>query len=181
MYYFSILGGIWLLGLVGSFFLAFLPYSALQNFLVKQGNNTYLQAFHDFQAKDIKRIRYETLAGVLFWLAAFKVFGWQASDVLMAYVGFAFSWSSLQWVYHMRTPIDVTEGAYNLRLPTVIRMLFLNFNYNLTHHRRPNLRWQELCASSDQKETRPLWYMYLLIFKKPAPLAEAHSVQKTYF
>ena len=28
-------------------------------------------------------------------------------------------------------------------------MLFLNFNYNLTHHRRPSLPWQELHARSD--------------------------------
>jgi fatty acid desaturase len=102
--------------------------------------------------------------------------------LLIAYAAFAFSWSSLQWVYHVRTPLHPVEGAYNLRLPRPVRWLFLNFNYHLTHHRRPNLRWQELYRTSDARETQPLWYRWLGIFRCPQPLpGPPESIVKSYF
>tara|TARA_B110000977_G_scaffold33330_1_gene44412 strand:- start:228 stop:476 length:249 start_codon:yes stop_codon:yes gene_type:complete len=82
----------------------------------------------------------------------------------------------------MRTPLDVVEGTYNLRLPTQIRWLFLNFNCNLTHHRDPNLPWQDLYKLSNQKETQPLWYRYLLVFKPPEPFpGDVAKYDKKYF
>ena len=57
-------------------------------------------------------------------------------------------------------PCTSWKGAYNLRAPGIVRMLFLNFNYNLTHHRRPSLPWQELHARSDLRETQPIWHRY---------------------
>ena len=93
------------------------------------------------------------------------------------------TWSSLQWVYHLRTPIDVVEGAYNLRLPTPLRLMILNFNCNLTHHRRPHLPWQVLYRATDPRETQPLWYRWALAFKPPEPLPQDHerALEKRYF
>ncbi|RBL65332.1 fatty acid desaturase, partial [Pseudomonas sp. MWU13-2625] len=60
--------------------------------------------------------------------------------------------------------------------------LLLNFNYNLTHHRRPALRWQDMHAVSDLRETRPLWYGWLTIFAPPRRLPDDLSqLDKTYF
>ena len=96
---------------------------------------------------------------------------WHWQTLAIAYAAFAFTWSSLQWIYHMHTPVHVVEGAYNLRAPGSCG-LFLNFNYNLTHHRRPSLPWQELHARSDPQETQPLWYRYLLVFRPPVHVPE---------
>jgi fatty acid desaturase len=78
--------------------------------------------------------------------------------------------------------VHIVEGAYNLRAPGIVRMLFLNFNYNLTHHRRPSLPWQELHARSDLKETQPIWHRYLLVFRPPVHFPSDQSVlEKRYF
>lgn len=82
----------------------------------------------------------------------------------------------------MRTPLDRIKGAYDLRAPTLVRLLFLNFNYNLTHHRHPQLPWQAMHALVDRRETQPLWYRYVLVFKCPEPLpADLGAIRKTYF
>lgn len=127
-------------------------------------------------------MRFESILMVSVWAAAICFRGWSWTTVGLAYAAFAFSWSSLQWVYHVRTPIHPVEGAYNLRLPVPVRLLFLNFNYNLTHHRKPTLPWQELYAKSNQEETQPLWYRYLGIFLPPQPMPrDVSSIRKTYF
>ncbi|MFL9884993.1 fatty acid desaturase [Paraburkholderia agricolaris] len=181
-YYAAILGGIWLGGFVGSFVLALLPAGVANSWSKTGDDNTYAAAFKDFSLRDFKRIRLEVVCGVAAWLLAGWLFHWQPLVVLIAYVAFAFSWSSLQWVYHMRTPLDAVEGTYNMRAPILVRWAFLNFNYNLTHHRRPNLRWQQLHAASNASETRPLWFGWLQIFLPPQRLPDDLSrLEKTYF
>ncbi|MGS0893829.1 fatty acid desaturase [Burkholderia stagnalis] len=181
-YYAAILGGIWLGGFAGSVVLALVPGRTMQRLASRGDDNTYAAAFKEFAAADYCRIRHETLAGVGAWLLAGWLLDWSASVVLIAYAAFAFSWSSLQWVYHMRTPLDVVEGTYNMRAPVPVRWLLLNFNYNLTHHRRPALRWQDMHAASDPRETRPLWYGWLMIFAPPRRLPDdLAQLDKTYF
>ena len=79
----------------------------------------------------------EGLVFLAFWGGLLWLGPWHWQTIAVAYAAFAFTWSSLQWVYHLHTPVHVVEGAYNLRAPWLVRVLFLNFNYNLTHHRRP--------------------------------------------
>jgi fatty acid desaturase len=160
IYYFAVLGGLWL----------------FRRF------NTYSAAFAQFKAADWTRMRLEALALIIFWgsLFYFGPFRWQT--LLLCYGSFALSWSSLQWVYHLNTPLHVVEGAYNLRAPILVRWLFLNFNYNLTHHRRPYLPWQELPMATNLQETQPLWYRWLLILKWPIRFPDDLSfLEKRYF
>ncbi len=181
-YYLAILGGIWFGAWVGSLVLALLPERGVQRLTMRGADNTYAAAFADFGPAELRRIRYETLGGIVAWLGIGALLGWSAWVVAIAYAAFAFSWSSLQWIYHMRTPLDVVEGTYNLRAPRLVRWLFLNFNYNLTHHRQPALRWQQMHAASDPRETRPLWWGWLGIFLPPRRLpADLSQLDKTYF
>lgn len=180
-YYAAILGGLWLGSALGSVLLALAP-PAWTRWLARAGErNTYAAAFAEFRAADFLRIRLEVAAAIGFWVLIGLALGWRPAALLLMYGAFAFSWSSLQWVYHMRTPLDLIEGAYNLRLPAPIRWLFLNFNYNLTHHRAPQLRWQSLYGASDADETRPLWFSYLTVFLPPEPLPDPAALRKTYF
>ncbi|WP_321884777.1 fatty acid desaturase family protein [Paraburkholderia bannensis] len=181
-YYLGILGGIWLGASVGGIVLALLPMCTIRWITKRIGDSTYAVAFAEFTAADFRRIRYEIFAAVVIWLTAAGLLGWSPKVVLIAYGAFAFSWSSLQWVYHMRTPLDVVEGTYNMRAPSVVRWLFLNFNYNLTHHRQPAMRWQDMHAASDPRETRPLWYGWITVFAPPRRLPDDLStLDKTYF
>ena len=182
IYYFAVLGGLWLSGAVFPLLSFFVPYRAVTFLSNFRRFNTYSAAFAQFKAADWTRMRLEALALIVFWgsLFYFGPFHWQT--LLLCYGSFALSWSSLQWVYHLRTPLHVVEGAYNLRAPTPVRWLFLNFNYNLTHHRRPYLPWQELPMATNLQETQPLWYRWLLILKWPIPFPDDLSVfDKRYF
>ncbi|MBN3815386.1 fatty acid desaturase [Paraburkholderia sp. Se-20369] len=181
-YYAAIVGGIWFASLIGSCALAMLPTRIPSGWAKYGRDNTYAAAFRDFDTAKFRRIRYEVIAGVAAWAALGILLGWQPLDIAIAYLAFAFSWSSLQWVYHMHTPLDVVEGTYNMRAPAPVRWALLNFNYNLTHHRHPSLRWQELHARSDPGETRPLWYGWLHVFEPPRRLpSDLAQLDKTYF
>jgi fatty acid desaturase len=183
LYYFAILGGIWLGSLVATLVLPFVPYKyarALNRPATSM--NGYSLSFEQFTASDWRDLRVEAALGVVAWVGVSLALGWRWQVLAVAYAAFAFSWSSLQWVYHMRTPLDPIEGAYDLRAPRVVRWLFLNFNYNLSHHRAPYLPWQSVHAMVDQRETQPLWYRYLLVFKAPEPLpADPSTIRKNYF
>jgi fatty acid desaturase len=182
IYYTGILGGIWLGGLIGSIVLPLLPYGFARTLAAQSEDNTYLTAFKDFTSRDWNMMRLELALGVAFWVTAILVFKWNWRLVLIAYAAFALSWSWLQWVYHVRTPIDVVEGTYNLRVPTPIRWLFLNFNYNLTHHRDASYHWQELHDVSDRDEMQPLWYRLIRMVLPPRPLPDdPRTITKTYF
>lgn len=172
LYYFAVTVGLWLSGLVFPFLALLIPYRAITWLSASERYNTYSAAFAQFKARDWTRMRLEALGLAAFWILVGAFGPWSLTTLLLAYVAFAFSWSSLQWVYHLRTPLHVVEGAYNLRLPTLLRWLWLSFNMNLTHHRRPYLPWQELYAASDPRETQPLWYRWLLMFKPPMRFPE---------
>jgi fatty acid desaturase len=180
-YYFAILGGIWLASFVGSLLLAVAPARAAQRLKTRGDANTYAAAFADFEPADFARVRVEVVAAIVLWLTAFWLLDLRWQSVLLLYAAFALSWSSLQWIYHVRTPLHVVEGTYNLRSPWFIRALFLNFNYNLTHHRDPGMRWQLMHAATDLKLTRPFWHAWLAILKPPRPLPDEGELAKTYF
>lgn len=181
-YYFSILGGIWLGCLLFPLIAPLLPYSVSRWLGRDDRFNTFAAGFNDFDPVEWRRMRVEGLVCFACWGSLLWFSPWHWQTFAIAYAAFAFTWSSLQWVFHINTPVHVVEGAYNLRLPTPVRLLFLNFNYNLTHHRQPSLPWQELCARSNQKETQPLWYRYLRIFYPPMPFPNDLSVlEKHYF
>jgi fatty acid desaturase len=182
IYYVAILGGLWFSSLIFPLASLFIPYKAI-DWLSRSGRfNTYSAAFQQFKLPDWNRMRKETLLLIIFWATLIKFEVFSEQTLILCYLAFAFSWSSLQWIYHLRTPLDVVEGAYNLRLPTPIRWLFLNFNCNLTHHRQFYLPWQELYTNSNQAETQPLWYRWLWVFHWPIHLPEDLSfLEKRYF
>ncbi|MCO4763229.1 MAG: fatty acid desaturase [Myxococcales bacterium] len=182
LYYFAVLGGLYLSGLVFPLLSVLIPYSAVRWLSADKRRNTYSAAFEQFRPQDWVRMRLEGVAMVLFWCAVVMWGPWRWQTLVLAYGAFCVSWSSLQWVYHLRTPLDVIEGAYNLRLPTPIRLLFLNFNCNLTHHRQPHLPWQDLYSHSDQRETQPLWYRWARVLLPPEPYpTDPSRFDKRYF
>ncbi len=182
LYYFAILGGLWLSGVVFPILALLVPYVAIEWLSQKKRFNTYSAAFEQFKARDWTHMRLEALALLAFWSALALRGPWRVETLAITYGAFAVSWSSLQWVYHLRTPIHVIEGAYNLRAWLPVRVLFLSFNYNLTHHRHPGLPWQELAAHTDVKETQPLWYRWLRMLEPPRRLPSDFAyLEKTYF
>jgi fatty acid desaturase len=181
-YYAAILGGLWLGCAVAPLLAIVVPHAALLRARRHERFNSFAAAFAEFTRRDWRALRLEGMVSLVLWSTLWLAGPWRWSALAVAYACFAFSWSSLQWVYHLHTPIHVVEGAYNLRAPAPVRMLFLNFNYNLTHHRSPETPWQELPRRSDTGETQPIGHRYLRLFRPPVRFPEDLSVlEKTYF
>lgn len=104
----------------------------------------------------------------LIWVLDLSLFGW-----LICYGAFAFNWSSLQYTDHAFSPLDDKEGAWNLRVPALVRWVFLNYHYHLVHHRDPSLCWTNLPAHEKPSDPAPsFWSIYRKMWRGPQPLPQ---------
>lgn len=89
----------------------------------------------------------------------------------LCYAAFALNWSSLQYADHAWAPLDVREGAWDLRVWAPIRWLFLNYHYHRAHHRHPRVPWLYLGRYVDDRVPRPSFpRIWLAMWKGPRPL-----------
>lgn len=104
---------------------------------------------------DRRLLRWESagmfvVQGLLFWALDGSWIGWAA-----CYGAFALNWCSLQYADHAWSPLDVKEGAWNLRVSPPVQWLFLNYHLHLVHHRHPRLPWIHLPAHVRPEDPRP--------------------------
>ena len=83
----------------------------------------------------------------LYLLLDLNLEGWA-----ICYAAFAFNWSSLQYADHAFSPLDVTNGAWNLRTHPAIRAMLLNYPLHRAHHQHPTASWVELPELVDPAE-----------------------------
>ena len=86
----------------------------------------------------------------MFWLLDLK---WQ--NTLLLYACFSLNWSTRQYVGHAFTKRDVVEGAWNLRHNRLMSAILLHSEYDLNHHRRPDLSWRYLPSLTRAEDPRP--------------------------
>jgi fatty acid desaturase len=87
------------------------------------------------------------------------------------YAAFAVNWSSLQYADHAWSPLDVHDGAWNLRVNPVVRVLFLNYHHHLAHHQQPQVPWIHLPKLVDPERPRPSFLkIYLQMWLGPRRL-----------
>lgn len=108
----------------------------------------------DIRDVEVSAIRVEVLLTVsvfalLFWVLDLR---WQA--VLIAYACFSFNWSTRQYVGHAFSRRDVIEGAWNLHHFPFMSWLLLHGEWDLNHHRRPEVSWYYLPQLSAPEERR---------------------------
>ena len=75
----------------------------------------------------------------LVWLLHVR---WQSTLIL--YACFAVNWSTRQYVAHAFSKRDVVEGAWNLRHNRLMSWILLHGEFDLNHHRHPELSWYYL-------------------------------------
>ena len=105
------------------------------------------------------------LHGSLIWfgVVTFKVW-------LVCYLTFGWIWGSLQYADHAFSIRDIREGAWNLKVSTPIRWIFLNYHLHLNHHRHPEVPWIHLPKLVQEADPFPsFWKIYLRMWRGPQP------------
>lgn len=117
------------------------------------------------------RIRIELLFTIAMQVALFMLLDLSATGWIACYAAFAINWSSLQYTDHAFSKLDVRDGAWNLRVNPLTRLLFLNYHHHLAHHRHPHISWIHLGHYIDPAEERPsFWAIYWRMWRGPRPL-----------
>jgi hypothetical protein len=142
-----------------------------------------LPVFHDYRPYrhllgDIRRgqlwlIRLELAAIVGFFALLFWCFELRWLNTLVLYGCFSVNWSTRQYVGHAFSKRDVIEGAWNLRHNSLMSWVLLHGEYDLNHHRRPDVPWYYLPRLSPAKEPRMSYVrQYWTQWLGPRPVSE---------
>jgi fatty acid desaturase len=111
------------------------------------------------------------IQAIMAYLLGLDLVGW-----FLSYACFAVNWSSLQYTDHAFSPLDRHEGAWNLRVNPVVRLLFLNYHHHLAHHRDPSMPWTALPDLVRAEDPNPtFWSIYLRMWAGPRPLPAADA------
>lgn len=97
---------------------------------------------------------------------------------ICCYGAFAVNWSSLQYADHAWSPLDVRNGAWNLRVNPLVRMLFLNYHHHLAHHQHPTVPWIHLPKLVDPAASQPSFLgVWLSMWRGPRPFPDRTGPQ----
>lgn len=172
-YYALIHGLIWLSAPLVTLFIALVPGKLLSAFFNHAEGSAVSRYLAFIQEVGASRVRLETLGSLVLWWAFIAVAGITWEALIWCYAAFGFSWSSQQYVYHVRTPRHLIEGAYDLKLAKPLQWLYLNFNYHRAHHRAAGVPWLYMADLYDEQPTRPYLQTYLQLWKPPQPIDQA--------
>jgi fatty acid desaturase len=120
----------------------------------------------DITARDLRRIRFELLLTVVVFAALFWLLHLHWLNVLVLYGCFSVNWSTRQYVGHAFSKRDVIEGAWNLRHNWLMSKILLHGEWDLNHHRHPEVPWYYLprLAAGDEPRlsyARQYWRQWL--------------------
>ncbi len=101
--------------------------------------------------RQLRELRQDALASILLFGLAGLAWGAQWPLLVAFLLGRGLIVSFFDNVYHYRTPLDLIVYAYNLRLPRLLRLAFLNMNLHRVHPREPHLPWWRLPARLDER------------------------------
>jgi fatty acid desaturase len=170
--WYSILCGLfWPVIPVGAALFAVCPAVLRTRAFRRARSSSYLLG--DVQDAEVRAIRRE----VLLIVGAFAALAWllqlRLVNTLVLYACFSVNWSTRQYVGHAFSRRDVVEGAWNLRHNPVMSCVLLHGEYDLNHHRRPDVPWYYLPRLSGPGETRPSYVrQYWRQWLGPRPAAE---------
>ncbi len=173
MYYLLISGLFWLLLVLASILIAFIPVKRIR--LPRPASDAgafrlFLQFLNDIRPS---RVRRDLLTAILTWTLAATLLHLRLAPVLLCYAAFAFSWASQQYIYHVRTPRHAVLGALDLKLWKPLEFLYLHFNYHLTHHLAVWVPWNHLPSIAPAQPERSYLKTYTHLWRPPQRLEQA--------
>jgi fatty acid desaturase len=127
----------------------------------------------DVRTTQVRAIRGEVLLIAAIFAALARLLELRLVNTLVLYACFSVNWSTRQYVGHAFTPRDVIEGAWNLRHNPIMTWVLLHGEYDLNHHRRPDVPWYYLPRLSPTGERRPSYARhYWRQWLGPRPVTE---------
>ena len=177
MYYLLISGLFWMLLVLSSVVIAFIPVNRIH--LPRPADDAgafrkFIQFLNDLRPS---RVRRDLLAGFCIWAVAGSLLHLRLSAVLICYAAFAFSWASQQYIYHVRTPRHAVLGALDLKLWRPVEMLYLHFNYHLTHHLAVWVPWNHLPSIAPRQPELGYLKTYANLWRPPQRLEQSWPEQ----
>jgi fatty acid desaturase len=137
----------------------------------------------DLDEFTLKNIRKDLVLGVCFWILLAFVLDLRLLPTIVLYAAFALNWSSRQYVTHAYSKRHLIEGAFNLKASKMQSLIALKSEWELNHHRRPDVPWKSLPLVEIQIERSSYWHHYLMQWRgpkesvEPSPLFEEASKQ----
>lgn len=118
-------------------------------------------------------VRLELLLIAAFFTALFWLLDLRWQNTLVLYACFSLNWSTRQYVGHAFTKRHIVEGAWNLRHFPWMSWVLLHGEYDLNHHRHPEVPWLYLPCLSSSDEPRPSYLrQYWRQWLGPRPVTE---------
>ena len=177
--WYAILTGVyWFVTVVGVLAYAILPAGLRRGLADRQsevageqtGGSVYAEALEGVEPA---RARLEILASFAFQATLFVALDLTWWSWLACYGAFALNWSSLQYADHAFSVLDRRNGAWNLRVNPLTRLLFLNYHAHLAHHQHPQVPWIHLDALAREGEPGPsFWQVWKSMWLGPVPVEE---------
>jgi fatty acid desaturase len=127
--------------------------------------------------RTLRRIRKQILVVLAIQLAIIFVFRIELAAWLACFCVFGMMWGSLQYTDHAFSKRDIRQGAWNLRVDPVTRLVFLNYHYHLAHHLYPFLPWIYLPRFVTDEQERPhCWSNFFKLMRGPVLASEPAPV-----
>ncbi len=170
-WYGTLLGFFYILVVLASIATALLPGTS-QNSLVtgKEFGNGNLK---DITMHDVWKIRLEMLLTVSFWALVVWGLSLQWQVVLVMFLMGGFNWSTRQYIAHAYSERSVLDGAFNLKHNRFMSALLLHGEWDLNHHRYPDVPWTNLPdVPADDKPRISYWKHYLRMWGGPVEVTE---------
>ena len=133
-------------------------------------SSRYVQFLYSVQPG---RIRRDLFLTVFIWTVASTLLHLKLPQLAVCYGTFAFCWASQQYIYHVRTPRHVVLGAVDLHLWRPFELLYVHFNYHLTHHVAAWVPWIYLPEVAVEEPRRSYLFTYLDQWRPPERVEKA--------
>ena len=108
----------------------------------------------DIRSAQLRAIRGEMAQIVGFFTLLLWLGDWHWVGLAIPYACFAVNWSTRQYIGHAFSRRDVVEGAFNLRHNRPMSWLLLHGEWDLNHHRRPDVPWLYLPRLPTREDER---------------------------
>jgi fatty acid desaturase len=166
-YYLLICGLFWLLIPLATVIVALAPLRRISIPAPTEAAGAFRRFAQFLNEVRPSRVRRDLLVTIVFWAISAPLLHLTWPALAACYAAFAFSWASQQYIYHVRTPRHAVLGALDLRLVRPMEMLYLHFNYHLTHHLAVWVPWIYLPRIAPQRPALGYFRTYLHLWLPP--------------